>query len=449
MSLLISFIALAITIFLLYKKMPSVVILFSVGTLMILTAYMLESPIKLWPKSLILTTKSITDIFVKTNQNVGLMIMVIGGFIAYSKHIGASQALVDQATKPIQFLKNAPHLAAALMVPLGQLLFICIPSAAGLGMLLMMTIFPVLINLGVTKPTAVSAIALTTAIGVGPASALSASAANILNVPVVHYFTQYQWGLFWTTSLFMMIVFYFTNKHYDRKEIPQTIASAKESATESSSNAPKIYALLPVLPLLMLILFSGLIPGIPLITELNTTTALFMGFGLSVIFELIRLKDLRRVFSSVSIFWDGMSSIFKKVVILIIAAETFANGLISLGFIDSIVSLSQFFQGHTVGLILTIIIFVTSTLMGSGNAAFFAFGPLIPNIAKKLGIDAPSLLVQMNFSANLGRTISPISGILIALSEISGVDVNQIVKRNLFPIILSLFFMLIISAYTL
>lgn len=174
-----------------------------------------------------------------------------------------------------------------------------------------------------------------------------------------------------------------------------------------------------------------------------------MGFGLSVIFELIRLKDLRKVFSSVSIFWDGMSSIFKKVVILIIAAETFANGLISLGFIDRIVSLSQFFQAHTVGLILTIIIFVTSTLMGSGNAAFFAFGPLIPNIAKKLGIDAPSLLVQMNFSANLGRTISPISGILIALSEISGVDVNQIVKRNLFPIILSLFFMLIISAYTL
>jgi DcuC family C4-dicarboxylate transporter len=55
----------------------------------------------------------------------------------------------------------------------------------------------------------------------------------------------------------------------------------------------------------------------------------------------------------------------------------------------------------------------------------------------------------MNFSANLGRTISPISGILIALSEISGVDVNQIVKRNFVPIVLSLLFMLILSALTL
>ena len=449
MSLIFAFIALALTVILLYKKMPSVVVLFSVGALMILTAQFTNSPVNIWPKSFIITTKSITDIFVKTNQNVGLMIMVIGGFIAYSKHIGASQALVDQTTKPIQFLRKTPHLAAALMVPLGQLLFICIPSAAGLGMLLMMTIFPVLINLGVTKPTAVSAIALTAAIGVGPASALSASAANILNIPVVNYFTQYQWGLFWTSSLFMMIAFYFTNKYFDQKQLIKQENPESISKSESAVNAPKIYALLPVMPLAMLILFSGLIPGIMLIEELNTTTALFMGFGLSVIFELIRHKNLRTVFSSVSIFWDGMSSIFKKVVILIIAAETFANGLIALGFIESIVSLSQYFQAHTVGLILTLIIFVTSTLMGSGNAAFFAFGPLIPNIAKKLGIDAPALLVQMNFSANLGRTISPISGILIALAEISGVDVNQIVKRNLVPIVLCLIFMLSISALTL
>ena len=429
--------------------MPSVAVLFVMGTAMILTSYLIKDTVALWPKSLILTTKKITDIFVKTNQNVGLMIMTIGGFISYSKHIGSSQALVNQATRPIQFLRNTPHLAAALMVPLGQLLFICIPSAAGLGMLLMMTIFPVLTNLGVTKPTAVSAIALTTAIGVGPASALSASAANILEIPVVHYFTNYQWGLFWTCSLFMMVIFYFTNKQFDKK-MERTLDEKIELETDSSQiSIPKIYAMLPVFPLILLIVFSGLVPNIPLIPELNTTTALFIGFGVSILFETIRIRNIRKVFASISIFWDGMSSIFKKVVILIIAAETFANGLITLGFIDNIVALSKYFEAHTVGLILTIIIFITSTLMGSGNAAFFAFGPLIPKIANKLGIDAPSLLVQMNFSANLGRTISPISGILIALSEISGVEINQIVKRNLIPISASLIFMLFISALTL
>ncbi len=446
MELAIALIALFLTVFLLKRQLPPIAVLFFVGALMIFISYCIHAPLKEWPLSSILTAKRVADIFAKTNENVGLMIMVIGGFIAYSKHIGASEALVKHAISPIKFLKKTPHLAAALIVPLGQLLFICIPSAAGLGMLLMMTIFPILLHLGVSRASAVSVIALTTAIGVGPASALSASAAHILEIPVVAYFTQYQWILFWTTSLFMMLVFYSTSVYFDRKEEAQELHQAPETL---GVQAPKIYAILPVLPLVLLILFSGLIPQIPIIKQLNTTTALLLGFAIAVVFELIRHRSLKSVLGTFSIFWTGMANIFKNVVILIIAAETFANGLIALGFINDVVSLSAYFNAKTVGLLLTILIFSTSILMGSGNAAFFAFGPLIPNIAQKLGIDAPILLVQMNFSANLGRTISPISGILIALSDISGVPVNQIVKRNFIPIVLSLIFMLIFSAIVL
>ncbi len=446
MELAIALIALLVTVYLLKRQLPPVAVLFLVGASMIFISYCIHAPIKEWPVSSILTAKRVTDIFAKTNQNVGLMIMVIGGFIAYSKHIGASEALVRHAISPIKFLKKTPHLAAALIIPIGQLLFICIPSAAGLGMLLMMTIFPILLSLGVSRATAVSVIALTTAIGVGPASALSASAAHILDIPVVEYFTQYQWILFWSTSLFMMLVFYFTSKYFDQKVEITDSYNASESA---DVNAPRIYAILPVLPLVLLILFSGLIPQIPVIKELNTTTALLLGFAIAVVFEIIRHKSLKIVLGTFSIFWNGMANIFKNVVILIIAAETFANGLIALGFINDVVSLSAYFNAKTVGLLLTILIFSTSILMGSGNAAFFAFGPLIPNIAQKLGIEAPVLLVQMNFSANLGRTISPISGILIALSEISGIHVNQIVKRNFIPIVSSLIFMLIFSAIVL
>lgn len=446
MELAIALTALFLTVLLLKRQLPPVAVLFFVGSSMILIASFLDAPLIDWPVQTILTAKRVADIFAKTNQNVGLMIMVIGGFIAYSKHIGASEALVKHAISPIKFLKKTPHLAAALIVPLGQLLFICIPSAAGLGMLLMMTIFPILLSLGVSRATAVSVIALTTAIGVGPASALSASAAHILEMPVVTYFTQYQWILFWTTSLFMMLIFYFTSKYFDGKEAVTELNVVTES---DGIHAPKIYAVLPVLPLALLILFSGLIPSIPTIKQLNTTTALLLGFAIAVVFEFIRYQSLKKVLGTFSVFWTGMSNIFKNVVILIIAAETFANGLIALGFINDVVSLSAYFNAKTVGLLLSILIFSTSILMGSGNAAFFAFGPLIPNIAQKLGINAPILLVQMNFSANLGRTISPISGILIALSEISGVNVNQIVKRNFIPIVLSLIFMLIVSSIVL
>ena len=48
----------------------------------------------------------------------------------------------------------------------------------------------------------------------------------------------------------------------------------------------------------------------------------------------------------------------------------------------------------------------------------------------------------MNFAASMGRTVSPVSGVLIATSEIAQVTTMQIVKRNLIPMIVGLILML-------
>ena len=85
----------------------------------------------------------IKESFSKTNAGVGLMIMAIGGFVAYIDKIGASDALVYVAMKPLKLLKKYPYVAASLVIPIGQLLFIAIPSAAGLGLLLMASMFPI------------------------------------------------------------------------------------------------------------------------------------------------------------------------------------------------------------------------------------------------------------------------------------------------------------------
>jgi DcuC family C4-dicarboxylate transporter len=92
---------------------------------------------------------------------------------------------------------------------------------------------------------------------------------------------------------------------------------------------------------------------------------------------------------------------------------------------------------------MTILIFLAAMLMGSGNAAFFAFGPLVPNIATKLGVSSTSMILPMQFSASMGRTVSPVSGVLIAVSEIAGVSPMQLVKRNIIPMSIALVVMLI------
>ena len=44
----------------------------------------------------------------------------------------------------------------------------------------------------------------------------------------------------------------------------------------------------------------------------------------------------------------------------------------------------------------------------------------------------------MNLAASMGRTVSPVSGVLIATAEIAQVSSMQIVKRNLIPMLVGL-----------
>ena len=173
----------------------------------------------------------------------------------------------------------------------------------------------------------------------------------------------------------------------------------------------------------------------PFSVELNTTTAMFVSFFIAILFELVRQRNIKNVFASIKTFWDGMGKVFATVITLIVAAEVFSRGLISLGFIDALVEVSQHigFSGVGIAVLMTLLIFAASLLMGSGNASFFSFGPLIPSIAGKVGIDGVNMILPMQLASSMGRAASPIAGIVIAISEIAGVSSFDLAKRNLIP----------------
>lgn len=385
----------------------------------------------------------IKESFSETNAGVGLMIMAIGGFVAYIDKIGASNALVYVAMKPLNLFKSKPYLAASLVIPIGQTLFVAIPSAAGLSLLLMASLFPILVNLGVSRISAASVITGTTAFGIGPASAITASASSIIGIESVNYFVNHQISLVIPLSISMMITYYFVNKHFDKK-------NGFKKPTISSENqkieVPLIYAIIPILPIILLILFSELFTLFSFPIKLDTTTAMIISLFVALLFELIRTKNLKEVLDSMKIFWNGMGNIFKTVVTLIIAADIFAQGLISLGFIDGLISLTQNFGFNAtgIGIVMAVMIYLASILMGSGNASFFAFGPLVPKIAKTLGVESTTMILPMQLSASMGRTVSPVAGIIIAVSEIAGVTSLEIVKRNIIPLTVALLLMLLI-----
>lgn len=384
----------------------------------------------------------IKNSFVKINADVGLMIMAIGGFVAYIDKIGASQSLVYLALKPLSLFKKQPYIAASLVIPIAQLLFICVPSAAGLALLLMASVFPILVNLGVSRLAAVAVITAGTAVGIGPASATTVSSASIMEISPVSVFVNFQILPAIVVNIVMMVAFYFVNTISDKKAGLTPEITNRE---DIKPTAPLYYGIIPILPLILLIVFSDMFNFFPLKIQIDTTTAMFVSLFVAMLLEFIRKRNLKELFGSLDVFWGGMSSMFKSVVTLIIAADIFAQGLISLGFIGGIVQLttSVGFGGIGIGIVMAIMIFLASMLMGSGNAAFFAFGPLVPKIATQIGSKTASILMPMQFSASMGRTVSPVAGVLIAAAGVAKVPVMDVVKRNLIPVCLALIVMLI------
>lgn len=430
--------------YLLFKKYnPQAVLLFS-GLIMMALAMIIGFPL---PGLVEFTGFAGFDLFAMIKESlssksagVGLMIMTIGGFVSYMRKIGASDALVHVSMQPLSLFKKYPYLAASFMIPIGQLLFICTPSATGLGLLLVASIFPVLVSLGVSRLSAVSVITACTVFDMGPASANTARASELIGKINVEYFLENQLPLTIPLTILMMALYYFLNKYFDRKmgHKPEII-----DQSDFKVKVPLIYAILPILPLILLVVFSTVFEFFSPPIMLDTTTAMIIAMIVAVGFELIRKRNFKEVFASLKIFWEGMGKVFASVITLIVCAEIFSRGLISLGFVEGLVAGSQHigFGAAGITILMTIMIFTASVLMGSGNASFFSFGPLVPDIATRLGVDGVSMILPMQLASSMGRATSPISGVVIATAEIAQVSPFDLAKRNLIPLVTVMVFM--------
>jgi DcuC family C4-dicarboxylate transporter len=349
--------------------------------------------------------------------------------------------------QPLSLFKKFPYIAAISILPIGQILFIAIPSATGLGLLLAATILPVLVNLGVSRLTAVSVITACTVFDIGPSSANTVKAAELANINSISYFVEHQLALIIPLTIVLMVVYYFTSRYFDKKDEEKGKSTVQKKLAKETLkiDVPLIYAVLPLLPIVLLVVFSKYLQLFNMPIELNTTTAMLISLIIAMIFELVRKVKIKAIFDSLTAFWNGMGSVFASVVTLIVSAEFFSKGLISLGFIEALVEGATHlsFSGAIIGIIITVIIFSGAILMGSGNASFFSFGPLVPGIAGRVGVSPIEILLPMQLSSGLGRTASPIAGVIIATSKIADVSPFEVAKRNVFPMVCVLLVMLV------
>ena len=391
----------------------------------------------------------IRQLFSSRAAGIGLTIMAIAGFAKYMDHIGASRALVGIAVKPLTVLKS-PYIALSICFVLGVIINIFIPSASGLGLLLMVTMYPVLIRLGVSKLSATAVIASCTFIDLGPASGTANFASQVVGIDVMTYFISHQIPVSIAVVLAGSTAHFFLQRFYDKKDghiSDAVVKQIQEEKGEDAANAPppKIYALLPVIPLVLLFVFSDLF-NMPY--RIDIVTAMIVCLALSMLAELIRLRDPKKVLASIQVFFDGMGVSFATVITLIVAGEVFANGLIMSGAITGVIEGAQALgiSGGAFTAVMSGIVATAAVLMGSGNAPFFAFAGLVPDVSAAVGVSAVSMILPMQFATSIARSVSPIAAVIIAVAGVAGLSPIDVVKRTAVPMAISMVVTLIASA---
>ncbi|GHA42286.1 C4-dicarboxylate transporter DcuC [Photobacterium aphoticum] len=421
------------------KKYNTQAVLFLAGLLMIAMG-VFNGNTEFLPKGGSHTGSVIVDFFEvikvissSTLAKLGLIIMAVGGFSKYMGHIGAANAMVQIATKPLSYIKN-PYLVLAMAYVIGQLINIFIPSATGLALLLLVAMYPVLVGVGCNPAAAAAVVATTGCLDLGPASSAANKAAEVSGIDVATYFASYQLPVSVAAIIVIATLHFFSQRYFDQKDAEKGVKHEFNLDAKEQRPAPKWFAILPVLPLGLLLTFSSFaITSI----RMDVVTAMFIALFVSMVCDYIYTRDGKEVAASLKVYFEGMGNVFSGVVTLIIAAQTFVVGLKAIGFIDLLLnSAANMGLGYLAMIVMLVGIIVTITMLsGSGNAAFFSFSNLAPDVAAQVGTATAHVALPMQLSAGLMRSASPVAGVVIACAAVANVSPIELAKRTMIPML--------------
>ncbi|MDR3591800.1 MAG: C4-dicarboxylate transporter DcuC [Negativicutes bacterium] len=182
-----------------------------------------------------------------------------------------------------------------------------------------------------------------------------------------------------------------------------------------------LMALVPVVPLLLLVLGSQKIRLLP--WEVTVPQAMIFGVILAVAVTMRQPEDISRQF------FAGMGDAYGNVIGIIIAAAVFTKGMALIGLTGELINLMKHSE-QVAKVAATFGPFIVAVLSGSGDASTLAFNGAITPYAKQFGYEITQMGSQAFLSGALGRSMSPVAGATIVCATLAGVNPVEIAKRN-------------------
>ncbi|MCI0137667.1 C4-dicarboxylate transporter DcuC [Enterococcus faecalis] len=393
------------------------------------------------------------DIFLKFKDTIiaqvssaGIVIMILFGYSGYMNAIGANQMAVNFLVKPLMKIKRK-SLFVPVVFLIGNLMSLVVPSASSLAIILMSILYPMLASMGISSLTAAGVIAMTATIMPTPLGADNVIAANTLGYDVLNY-VVWNAKISLPSLLIIAVAQYFWQKYCDKKEGEAAYVSLNEEglSKQKEFDVPKFYAILPILPLLLIVgvgIAGMFVKGI----TMDIFVLTFISFFIAVLVETLRLKSFKKVQDTAVEMFKGMGQGFSQVVMLVVGGSLFTSAIQTLGIIDSIMESVE--ASSSAGIVTTLIFSGATTLFGilsgGGLAMFYAVIELIPGIAEKAGIDGILISLPMQMIANLTRTISPVAAVVMIVASTVGVSPIRILKRTSVPTIIGIISVIVLS----
>ena len=434
MDLIIGLIAIALVAYYIVKGYSATGVLMFGGLVLLLISVLMGHSIL--PDGVKSTGSTYFDIleYVKyllgnRGGGLGLMIMVLCGFSVYMTHLGANDVVVKLVSKPLKNIRS-PYILMVFAYFLACLMSFAVSSATGLGVLLMATLFPVMVNVGISRGAAAAICASPISIILSPTSGDVVLSAEISKIPL----GEFAFGTALPVSIFAIlgiaVAHFFWQRYLDKKEGVQV---ERLDADEIKTTAPNYYAILPLLPIIGVLIFDGKW-GLP---NLHIVTVMVLCFIITAAVDFLRSFNAKQTFDNLIVAYRGMADAFAGVVMLLVAAGVFAQSLSTIGFITNLIDSAQTFGGSAffMMLVLAVITILATMATGSGNAAFYAFAELIPKLATQMGVNPAFLTIPMLQASNLGRGLSPVSGVVVAVSGMGNISPFEIVKRMSVPML--------------
>lgn len=403
--LVIGALVIVITIYLLIKRYDAKLILLASGIIMTCIAG---------------TPMESLNAFAKAMTNGGLIQAVcsVMGFAMVMRYTECDKHLINLMASGLSRVR--PLLIPGVVIAT-YAVNVALPSAAGTAAAAGAIFIPLMMSAGVHPAMAAAAVKCGTyGSMLNPGLAHNPFVAKIagvdpMDVIAFHYKANIA-SLLIATILITAIAYY-------RKE--QKGYYSPDLAVDKGFKVNILYAAMPIIPIVILILGSaGIVPAL----KMGVPQAMIIGSILSL---LVTRKNPVGLSNS---FFEGMGKAYGEILGIIISAGVFVSGLTAMGLVKAFTE-AMLSNPAIVKICAAVGPFILGLVVGSGDAATFAFNQAITPHASDFGMSIVQMGSMATLGGTLGRTMSPIAGATIIAAGIAGVNPMEIAKRNCLPMI--------------